>query len=77
MKDVRYLGGPLDGQQAVKGHGKWSIYRTDTGAAMRVDAGDRVFGVMGSGSARRQHGYELTTVETVNGTEDVYRHATH
>jgi hypothetical protein len=44
---------------------------------MRVDAGDRVFGVMGSGSARRQHGYELTTVETVNGTEDVYRHATH
>lgn len=70
MKTARYVGGPLDGQDVVKNHGRWSIYRSDDGHPIPPRAGDRQF-CTGRGARHERH----YAHQRRNG-HDYYVHAT-
>lgn len=41
MKTGRYVGGPLDGQEAHSRNGVWCLYRDDAGRPIAAAQGDR------------------------------------
>lgn len=70
---IRYVGGPLGGQETEDRSRRHWPYRRDDGTRLPAGQGDAIF--MSGGGQRKRHGYVLTKIESVNGPERVYLHA--
>jgi len=68
-----YIGGPLDGQPAIRRGTNWSTYRDDNGNVIDARKGDREFvrPLRGKGAPRRHYIRQTTKHGNV-----VYVHAT-
>lgn len=71
MATARYIGGPLDGQEATHTGGRWPAYRDDNGHHLPVGQGDREFCTFAGRPLRRHYAHQ-----TDRDGQHVYVHAT-